>query len=78
MHIEHEEETMQFAKMRCASCRFIDSCPKLTRLFMNYCGSRLEQVRTNIRAAEADCLARRSYVTRHFPRTHATTLRTRP
>lgn len=61
---------MQFAKMSCSSCEHSNSCPQLTRLFINYCGSRIDQHKKNVRAAEADCRSRRSFIVKHHSRGH--------
>ena len=53
---------MQFSKMACQECIHYKSCPLRTRMFINYCGSRAEEMRKSIRAARIDCKSRRSFI----------------
>mgnify|MGYP006302889825 CR=1 FL=1 len=49
-------------KMVCLQCPHYDSCPLKTRLFINYCGSKKEELREPIRAARLDCVNRRRFM----------------
>jgi hypothetical protein len=50
---------MQTSKIGCMQCPEYGECPKKTRLFINYCGSRKETVLADIRSAVLDCHTRR-------------------
>lgn len=58
---------MQFSKIICVNCPQLDECPKKTRMFVNYCGSRRAQIATDVRGAIQECQTRRGFILKHFP-----------
>ncbi|MBD3317984.1 MAG: hypothetical protein GF344_19545 [Chitinivibrionales bacterium] len=53
-------------KIDCMHCPHLASCPRTTRLYVNYCGSTAAGVGSRIHEAESDCVARRGFVFRTF------------
>jgi hypothetical protein len=53
---------MQLFKITCSQCPHYDSCSQKTRMFVNYCGSRIRSVETNIRAAISECRSKHGYM----------------
>jgi hypothetical protein len=53
---------MQLFKITCPQCPHYDSCSQKTRMFVNYCGSRIQNVENNIRAAISECRSKRGYM----------------
>lgn len=53
---------MQLFKITCSQCPHYDSCSQKTRMFVNYCGSRINNVRENIRAAITECRSKHGYM----------------
>ena len=53
---------MQLKKVMCLQCPQYDSCSHKTRLFVNYCGSRIKNVETHIKAAVSECRSKRGYL----------------
>lgn len=50
---------MRLLRISCSDCEHYQLCPSKTRLYVNYCGSRPERIKHDIKAAEADCRLRR-------------------
>jgi hypothetical protein len=57
-----QENKMQLFKITCPQCPHYDSCSQKTRMFVNYCGSRLQNVQSNVRAAISECRAKHGYM----------------
>jgi hypothetical protein len=53
---------MQLFKITCAKCRSYDSCSQKTRMFVNYCGSRFQNVEKHIRCAISECRSKHGYM----------------
>ncbi len=53
---------MQLFKITCSQCPHYDSCPKKTRMFVNYCGSTFHNVEGHVRAAISDCRSKHGYM----------------
>jgi hypothetical protein len=53
---------MQLFKITCPRCVHYDSCSQKTRMFVNYCGSRFQNVEKNVRAAISECRAKHGYM----------------
>ena len=46
---------MQLKKISCLQCPQRDTCSQKTRIFVNYCGSKIGTVEKNIKEAIAEC-----------------------
>lgn len=53
---------MQLFKISCLQCSHYDACPQKTRMFVNYCGSKIKTVEMNIREAISVCRSKRGYM----------------
>ena len=65
--VQHSGGNMQFSKIICLQCSQIGECPKRTRMFVNYCGSRQERIAKDVRGAIHECQNRRGYIIKRFP-----------
>jgi len=52
---------MQFIKISCAICPHSAECSKMTRMYVNYCGSDPAKVSDRIRAARNECSHHRGH-----------------
>ncbi len=62
VNLLNQENIMQLFKILCSQCPHRESCSKKTRMFVNYCGSRLQTVEKNVRAAITECRSRHGYM----------------
>jgi hypothetical protein len=53
---------MQLFKISCLQCPHYDACPQKTRMFVNYCGSKIKTVEMNIREAISVCRSKRGFM----------------
>ncbi len=53
---------MQLKKVSCLRCPQYDACSQKTRMFVNYCGSKIKTVEINIREAISECRAKGGYL----------------
>jgi hypothetical protein len=53
---------MQLSKVSCLQCPRHDSCSSKTRMFVNYCGSRIKNVESSIKEAVLECRSKRGYM----------------
>jgi hypothetical protein len=53
---------MQLFKISCSQCPHYDACPQKTRMFVNYCGSRIKSVELHIREAISECRSKRGFM----------------
>lgn len=62
---------MRLIKITCPRCPHYDSCSQKTRMFVNYCGSRFQNVDIHIRAAISECRSKHGYMLKSviFPST---------
>lgn len=43
-------------------CQQYDACPQKTRMFVNYCGSKIKTLEMNIREAITECRSKRGFM----------------
>jgi hypothetical protein len=53
---------MQLKKVMCLRCPQYDVCSHKTRMFVNYCGSRMKNVERHIKEAVSECRSKRGYL----------------
>jgi hypothetical protein len=53
---------MQLFKISCMQCPHYDACPQKTRMFVNYCGSKIKNVEMNIKEAISECRSKRGFM----------------
>lgn len=53
---------MQLFKISCMQCPHYDACPQKTRMFVNYCGSKIKNVEMNIREAISECRSKQGFM----------------
>jgi hypothetical protein len=60
---------MQLTKITCVRCPQYNACSQKTRLFVNYCGSKIKSVETHIKEAISECRSKRGFMltTELFP-----------
>ncbi len=53
---------MQLSKVSCFRCPQYDDCSKKTRMFINYCGSKIKSVETHIKEAIVECRSKKGFM----------------
>ena len=53
---------MQLKKVMCLRCPQYDICSHKTRMFVNYCGSRIKSVEMQLKDAISECRSKRGYL----------------
>jgi len=57
-----KEYRMKLTKITCLQCPQYDGCSQKTRMFVNYCGSKVQSVERHIKEAISECRAKHGYL----------------
>ncbi len=68
---------MQHSKVTCSSCPHLATCSAQTRMFVNYCGNKNNELKDKIDAAIKDCRKQRGLILKYEVFTSISKLRER-